>query len=445
MKRIIIGLSLTIASMSVYAGWSRIYGGDGRDEGRDVIQIPDGGFLVVGSTSSFGTGGSDVWLLRVGEYGDTVWSRTYGTEADEVGERIKAADDGNYLIFAGNWILKVDGIGDTLWTLTLDKSGYIMTGQEAEDLFLARYDEQGTRLWSRTFGTEWEDRAGCVLVTPDGDYVVAGTRGVFQHFYLGSAWVIKTDSSGNMLWEYVDEVDMAADRSWANHMCQTADGGYLVAGGYHHDDVSILSSGLFIFHLSSDGEMQWETIYRNYTKDQGYEVKETSEGCNVAVGRIRKVGYEDHDLWIIKTTNEGDSIWARIYGTDGFDCGYAVKETTDGGFIITGYTNRGFETSDLWLIRTDSEGDTTAIVENTSQPQPDWYVSYPVGREIVLGYENRPQGFRAKVFDASGRRVDVLNSSQTSGTITWGKCYGPGVYFIREVSASTARRVVIIR
>ncbi len=78
---------------------------------------------------------------------------------------------------------------------------------------------------------------------------------------------------------------------------------------------------------------------------------------------------------------------------------------------------------------------------------PNWEVITSIGSQIVLRYQDRPDGFRASIFDASGRKVDEIHATGASGMITWGRCYGPGVYFIvlKSAGATKAQKVVLIR
>jgi hypothetical protein len=77
----------------------------------------------------------------------------------------------------------------------------------------------------------------------------------------------------------------------------------------------------------------------------------------------------------------------------------------------------------------------------------NWHITQSVGTQIVLRYNNHPEGFHVSVFDAIGRKVDELHSTGTVGTITWGQGYGPGVYFIRVEGAAShiTQKVVLVR
>ena len=120
---------------------------------------------------------------------------------------------------------------------------------------------------------------------------------------------------------------------------------------------------------------------------------------------------------------------------------------------MTGITKSYSADWALWLIKTDSLG-YVSIEESPVTHLPDFEVVnsvIPVGGNVVLRYENYPQGFRASVYDATGRKVDSIQSSSPSGTITWPATpvtpvthpLPPGVYIIREEGGTRAKVVLV--
>lgn len=138
----------------------------------------------------------------------------------------------------------------------------------------------------------------------------------------------------------------------------------------------------------------------------------------------------------------------RIYGGRLWDVGYSIQETPDGGYIMVGKTHSFSKgDADLWIVRTDSNGDTLTVQEKPigQARAAYWDILSPIGRQIVLQYSNNPSGFDADIFDVSGSRVDKINAFEESGVIRWGENHRPGVYFIRSHSHQpTVRKAVII-
>jgi hypothetical protein len=88
----------------------------------------------------------------------------------------------------------------------------------------------------------------------------------------------------------------------------------------------------------------------------GLSVQETSDGGYIITGHKSLWVWEEiGDLWLIKTDSLGNTLWTRVYGADGPDCGCCVRQTSDGGYIISGYSE---SLQSLWLLKTDEAGDT---------------------------------------------------------------------------------------
>jgi hypothetical protein len=183
--------------------WENSYGGDSSDVGECVQQTSDGGYVVVGTTRSFGAGLEDVYLIKTDPSGHPLWSRTYGGSEDDWGRSVEEADDDGYFIAGGT---RSSGAG-------------------ASDVYLLRTDASGSLLWSKTFGDSGNDEGNSIDLTSDGGCIIAGetkSSGGMPDIYL-----IKTDASGGALWTWSREGYAGIV---GRAVRQTADGGYIVAG-----------------------------------------------------------------------------------------------------------------------------------------------------------------------------------------------------------------------
>ena len=193
---------LILTDGSGNAFWTRNYGGDANDIAYSVQQTFDGGFIVAGTTQSFGNG-SQVYLIRTDADGDTLWTRTYGGSDYEEGNSVQQTSDSGYII-AG----KTTSFGATLG-----------------DMYLVKTNAVGETLWTRTYGGDSAEVANSVQQTTDGGYVLAGQTNSYGKQY--QVYVVKTDADGDTLWTRTfggDSLDVG------NAIQQTSDGGYIVAG-----------------------------------------------------------------------------------------------------------------------------------------------------------------------------------------------------------------------
>ena len=155
--------------------WERTYGGTSLDEGFSIIQASDSGYILLGSTGSFGNGSWDVYLIKTNSLGDTLWTRTFGGSNWDRGRYVAKTQTGGYII-----------------------AGYTMSfGAGGPDVYFIKTDSFGNAEWTKTFGGSGHEHGYCTQQTIDGGYIIAGYTGSFGAGGY-DAYLIKTDSEGNV-------------------------------------------------------------------------------------------------------------------------------------------------------------------------------------------------------------------------------------------------------
>lgn len=462
MKRLSLVLTLTAllaASFGQATTWFRTYGGSGWDEGRCVQKTADG-YIVTGQ-QEVTSGVTALWLLKTDTLGKMVWSKTYGgTDTSEAwGNSIQQTSDGGYIItgvywqgFSQIWLLKTDSNGDTLWTRNYGRSqglcvqeipdeGYILTGKREWDnprAFLLKTNLSGDSVWMRTYLIyPWSFSRGLfVQQTTDSGYIITGTVGdtVYQS-NTEAVCVIKTDKNGDTLWSFFcggEDLNMS---DVGQCVRQTKDSCYIVAG--------MLRQRTFLSKFNDHGDTVW---FRSYGFNEASCCIEKNEKQEyIVTGDADKFMTMStaSSSWLLSTNNNGDSTWAQVYNAI---ANYYVQETNDKGFIVTGRNLANG--SDLFLLKTDSLG-LLGITENPiAESDNGWNVPHSIGSYIVLHYQGLPQGFRAEIFDVSGRKVDQIRGDGNEGAMTWGANQPPGVYFIQAMDNRNqlkTAKVVLVR
>ncbi len=150
--------------------WLTTFGGDDDEEARDVIATKDG-YLLVGSTDSFGLNYKDVYVVKTDKNGKKVWEHSYGGKYDDEGYAVTQSPDGGYVV-----------------------AGKRKTRRNGDDLYLFKIDENGKIKWQRTYGGEGDDSAYGIVSADDG-YLIVGEKESVRSRY-NDVWVLKVDLKG---------------------------------------------------------------------------------------------------------------------------------------------------------------------------------------------------------------------------------------------------------
>jgi len=203
----------------------------------------------------------------------TEWTQTYGGTGNDVAWAVVQTSDGGYAI-----------AGYT--------NSYGAGTRTTSNFWLVRTNSTGNMLWSRIYGGASADYAYSVVQTGDGEYALAGYTDSYGAD--GDSWLVKTDSTGNMLW---NKTYGGAVWDYAQSVVQTGDGGYALAGY-----TTSYGSGWQFFLVKTDfaGAMQWNKTYGGTDTEAAYSLVQTGDGGYALAGYTLSYGAGNYDFWLVK-------------------------------------------------------------------------------------------------------------------------------------------------
>lgn len=329
-RNVFVGIPLWITLSFAQAPdtlWTKTYGGGAIDVGRSVQQTTDHGYIITGWTLSFGNQ-QEVYLIKTDEFGDTTWTKTYGGSYEDRGRSVLQTADSGYIIAGETWSF----------------------GASYSDVYLIKTDASGDTIWTKRYsgGSISYNWAESIQNTTDGGYIIAGTK------CLKNAYLLKTDSFGDTLWT---RWFGGPQRDEFSSVQQTVDSGYIAVG--YTESFGAGSCDVYLVKTNAVGDTLWTRTYGGIHDDVGKSVQQTSGGGYIIVGTTASFGPGYLDVYLIMTGANGDTLWTRTYGgATTNDQGESVLQIADGGYIIAGTTGFGAGWTDFWLIRTDAIGDT---------------------------------------------------------------------------------------
>jgi hypothetical protein len=401
--------------------WGKTFGGFESDISFSIQQTKDEGYIVAGTTSSYGKGYPSIWIIKLDNKGDSLWTRIYEGTVVSSAQAIRQTSDG----------------------------GYIVAGKGNENIL--KLDKNGNKEWGKHYGWVFYS----VEQTADGGYITAGDS-IFRQLdwdYIPSPYVIKLDARGNKEWSNPPAVNFLGK---ANSVYQTSDDGFIIAG----DSIGFKtefehSHYLKVNKLNKNGIKEWG--YLGNENSAAQSIEQTSDEGFIIAGNLTDIEY-GLDFLIIRLDKNGVLKWTKTYGKiGGWEYASSIGQTSDGGYIVAGQTDSyGAGRYDLWILKLDENGDLhdpTGILNpinnlfSLSQNFPN-----PVRNSTTIFYSiTYPTLVNLKVIDIFGREIKTLvNEFKSNGAYSvefnaFGLSNGLYYYQLRINNKYTETKKMIIR
>jgi len=308
--------------------WSHTYGGELQDEAFSIQQTSDGGFVVAGNTANFDVGIRGMYLIKINSQGVEEWSQTYGGPFQDYAYSVKETSDGGFILagqtsgFGSNnsipddiYVVKTDAQGIEEWSKVFDfddnvrdgaydiiqtSDGYFISGFRGEQLYVLKIDFNGNKEWEKYLIESSSYWIKSIQEVDEG-YVLAGI------ISSNMTVVIKLDKDGNEHFRDLisDENGVAGGFFSINN---TNDFGYIFAGYYN--PVGSTPSDIRIIKTDSDLNINWSyTFGESCCNDVGYSAKQTDDGGYVLSGMISSYGNGGADFILMKFDSQGNQEW----------------------------------------------------------------------------------------------------------------------------------------
>jgi len=282
--------------------WQKSFGkSDGPDHGSDILQTSDGGYIVLGDTSSYGQGSADLWLIKLSADGTEQWNKTIGGVTFDEPKSFTKAVDGGYVIVGSTDA--VDGMGD---------------------VWVVKTNEVGEASWQKTFGNADLAENGVCVKTVTNGYIILGN--LYDMNWTESLWLLLLDTQGTLQW---DQQILGNGTLHGTSISPTTDGGYFITGSLY--DMVNYVSDVYLLKLNHQGISQWvKTIdISNGLSDEANCGIQARDGGYVAVGSTGDLNNWTADTFILKIEAEKGVVLDSVTGLFGVQAHIKNLGTTE--------------------------------------------------------------------------------------------------------------------
>jgi len=445
------------------------FGGINNDNAEEIEATADGGYIVIGSTSSNSSGNTDAYLLKVDSMCNYEWSKALGGSNNDWGYSIKQTFDKGFIIATssnsyGNGgydavLMKRDSLGGFVWKKTYGgpdwdfaysvvqtyDSGYVFCGETYNntngysDVYIVKTNPLGDTLWTRTLGGALVDKGNCVIETSDSNIVVAGITNTVTDST--DIYVIKLTPNGTLLW---DSIYGNTGFEYINQVIEASNGNYIMAGNTTSSSVGG-DQDYLIKSIDLNGIFLWDFISVNGPSptpddEDAFAIQELSNN-NILISGYSKTGGNNKNIIFFQLQLNGS--WAgvsSVIGTNNDDFVRSVAIGNNLSIVGAGTTlSFGSGLEDLLLIKLDTiyvNQDISITIYEDNTPlsfreeillQNINIYPNPVFDFFFISSKDNFQMDRIDIYDIAGKNVF---SESISSPLVYMTNLNAGVYFI---------------
>lgn len=355
--------------------WQKNLGGKNNEFAYASTPTSDGGFIIVGSTNNNkdgdvpaskafeGLGGSDIWVVKLNNWGEIIWSKTFGGTKDDVATDVLETSDKGILLVA----------------TTLSTDGEAAGNGSRGGLILLKLKTDGSIEWRKVMASGYNageiafakadaNSKPTIKPTIDGGYILGAT---ITPINTSDFWLSKLNSKGEIQWT---KTYGSQQNDWMNEVIICADGGFLMVGGTEASNLEVSGAGngfidIFIVKTNASGIVLWQKALGGINLDIAFSAIETSDNTYIIVGESNSVNGDmaqnlgQKDGFLVKYTNNGQLLWKIQTGGNDIDGLYSIRKTIDGKIYamgssasVIGKVKPKGPVGDMWLVNIESSG-----------------------------------------------------------------------------------------
>ena len=452
--------------------WQKTFGGSGIDILQNVKLTKDAGFILAGISNSTkdgdkrekNKGESDFWVLKLDAKGNEIWQKTIGGSSQENLETILQTSDGGYLLGGTSNSNKYDNAS------SVEKDYFNKTDdcRGGLDYWIIKLGAEGNIEWQKTYGGNYNDELRSIVVTKDGNYLVAGYSNSSisgdkkeDSFGLGDYWVLMLNTKGNIIWQRT--IGSKQDDNLST-VIQLNAGGFMLGGSSNSESSSLKEKGssngsdFWLVKIDDSGNILWENSY-DYGKEDiltsiienedsslliGGYVKTEIDHNNPASRQKNKTDKEGiNDYIALKIDQKGEIFWEKSVGSKGEEVLKVAFETRDGGYLFAG-TSKGNPSrdkesnigdGDFWIVKVkDKTKPKKKVITIEAMPNPASSFT-----NIIVNFEY--QRGTATLYDLNGRKLKEIEISGERTIPVELSNYPQGIYVV-DIQTNTNHEAI---
>ncbi len=412
--------------------WQKTIGGSNLDYASDVVQLPDGGYVVVGGSTSSDAGFEnyhnldDAIVVRFDSAGTILWKKAYGGSSNDAFESILITPQGNLLLLGQTQ--SNDG----------DVSGNHDSTGNTYDIWAVEINSSGSIVWQKCYGGTGQDYGKKIVEILDGGFAIGGsttsTDGDFTASHgMYDYVVIKINAVGTLQWQTVIGGE---NQDFLHDFIACTDGGYLLSG-------SAGATGM-LSKLDENGTIQWE-------KNGNYTLRRLVENDTffMGIGSIANLtSGTESDVVMCRITSTGIIFTEDHFGGSSDDFGTDLQLTADGGMILCAATNSNdgdiishsdSNTADFWVVKLTPN-------ETLANPKSNLasIVSYPNPVRNILTISNSDRVETISVYNLFSQRL-LKHHPNTSSAEIYMENLNSGIYLVKVEAENGEKTIKIIK